>query len=184
MPSDQEIVQAKQLIAKELDSIDTKTLHKDIPAAKKSYLTPALEAELIRKSQNEPIKAIDLERYSKLHTKDSKGTNILDTNRAVVALEYSSYAQENLLLLAEYGRNQWLISNDQLEQRLKRLEEKIQQEKNQIDQINCQRKFKQSEAESTLRYLQDRWRDGLKRVLAVNVACLKLEVERKRMKLA
>jgi pre-mRNA-splicing factor SPF27 len=181
IPNEYEIKLAKQQIEQEAKSVISSELHSNVPPSKKSYLTPTLEHQLSQIARNEPLeRGIDLERYSKLHSKDSKGASVLNIERAIVALEYSHFAQENLSLLAEYGKNQWLISNDQLEHDLKRVEERIQNEKREIDTINWERKSKQSESASTLNYLEDRWKDGLKRVLDVNVANLTLESELKR----
>lgn len=183
VPSDKEIQLAKELIEREADHLNSSKLHSNVVADSKSFLTPMLEKQLSRISQNEPLEhEIDLDKYSKLHTKDSIGSSVLNIERSIVALEYSCIAQENLSLLAEYGKNQWLIGNDQLEQKLKKIEEKIQDEKRQIDSINWERKTKQSESASTFEYLEDRWKDGLKRVLDVNVANLALESELKKIR--
>jgi hypothetical protein len=136
-----------------------------------------MERELLRiETGSTSLKGgIDLSRYTDLQ--DGKS---LKTQQTYVALGYTLSRQENLSLMGEFGKNQWLIGNDQLEKSLKELELELQEQKKAIEVVNNERKRKQLEAQPTLTYLESRWRDGIKGLVDVNLACLKLERDLKR----
>lgn len=174
-PSEDEVVSAKELIEEEFkkSGYSNEQQHPSLfPINEKSYITPLLQEELRTRERGGKIEnGIDLDRYTNLY--DDKGK--LDLNRAFVALAYTKTRLENLTLLGEYGKNQWLIGNDQLEQNLKQLEQDLEEQNKILESIHNERKLKQQEASTTYEYLQTRWKNGLKSVVDVNVECMKLE---------
>lgn len=127
----------------------------------------------VGKSRSRPG-GIDLTRYSDLQNA-AGAPGALNLKHAYVALEYADARAEALTLLGEYGRNQWLIGNDQLEQTLKQVELEVERERARIEAVNAARREQQSGVKTTLEYLESRWREGIRNVVDVNVACLQLE---------
>lgn len=138
-----------------------------------------MEEEIaIRERGGQVEKGIDLDRYTNLY--DDKGD--LDPKKAYVSLAYSRGRLENLNLLSGYGKNQWLIGNDQLQTKLKELEETLEEQNKTLEAINNDRKIRQQESQTTYEYLQTRWKEGLKNVVDVNVECLRLEQQLRQLR--
>lgn len=53
-----------------------------------------------------------------------------DLKRVYVALAYTKIRKENLDIMTLQGKNQWLLSNDEIEQELKELEMDLVAEQN------------------------------------------------------
>lgn len=140
------------------------------PLPTRSLLTAALETEMKEIESGVRTKGIDVSRFQP--TSDN-----CSLEQLYCLLSYSKSRHENLALLSEYGKNQWLIGNDQLEQLLKQLEQNLENINRAIENINSERKTKQVDMETTYKYLDSRWRDGIKNLVDVNVACIKLEQE-------
>ncbi|KAA8900549.1 hypothetical protein TRICI_006195 [Trichomonascus ciferrii] len=173
VPTEEEVVAAKATIDKELETVSRNTPHPALPPLEKtSFLTSVLEEEIaIRERGGQIDRGIDLDRYTNLY--DGKGN--LDPKKAYVSLAYSRGRLENLNLLNEYGKNQWLIGNDELQTTLKELEENLEEQNRTLESINNDRKIRQEESQTMYEYLQTRWKEGLKNVVDVNVECLRLE---------
>lgn len=171
---------AKEAIDSELENVDRKTFHPNLPPLEKtSFLTSVLEEEIaIHERGGQVEKGIDLDRYTNLY--DNKGH--LDPKKAYVSLAYSRSRLENLNLLTEYGKNQWLIGNDQLQTKLKEMEGNLEEQNRTLEAINNDRKLRQKESQTAYEYLQTHWKDGLKNVVDVNVECLKLEQQLRQLR--
>lgn len=178
-PTESEIAAIKALIETELSpDLANNVPHPDaahlFSNKSKHTVSPALDQYIkdVGKSRTRaPGEGIDLTRYSDLQS----GQGALNLKHAYVALEYAESRAESLTLLAEYGRNQWLIGNDQLEQTLKQVELEVERERAAIEAVNGVRRDQQSGVKTTLEYLETRWREGIRNVVDVNVACLQLE---------
>lgn len=174
------MVAAQQLIEQEASkSLASSKLHPNLGELRQSFLTDAVKEQVETLENGGKLeKGIDLSRYANLFDKSGD----LKIKEAYVALGYSELRQEDLSLLAEYGKNQWLIGNDNLSRTLERTEMALQEAQNDIDRINADRKRRQEEMRPTLEYLESRWRTGIRNTIDVNVACLQLQNEIKRLR--
>lgn len=101
---------------------------------------------------------------------------------AYASTEHVSTRLANLTLLAEFGKNAWLVHNSQLEAMLKTIEEELMTVKGECEVVNKERKGMQVAVESELQRLAEKWRTGVGRVLEVEAAAevVRLEVLKKR----
>ncbi|KAF5092249.1 hypothetical protein D0Z03_002959 [Geotrichum reessii] len=142
--------------------------HPDLRKTRPSRLSPELEDYVahISTSRN---KGIDASRYT-LTDSDAE-----DTRKLYLLMFYAQQRRENLELLAQHGKNQWLLGNDQFERDLKVLELALQEDGARVRQLTLDRETQQTDVRMTFEYLENRWRESLKNVVDVNVACLGLE---------
>ncbi|CAN6665274.1 hypothetical protein TRVA0_037S00122 [Trichomonascus vanleenenianus] len=175
--NEEEIVAAKRLIEKEFDRIYTDEAHPAVAKPKKSFLTPALEAEVRRIEDGaEREGGIDLSRYNDVYVDGTNGRR-LNMERAYPLLYYTKSRLDNLDLLAVQGKNEWLMGNDQLENSLKALEELYTARKREVEQVNESRKAAQMNSKPMHDYLNERWKTGIQNVIDVKLECLRLEQE-------
>jgi pre-mRNA-splicing factor SPF27 len=83
----------------------------------------------------------------------------------------------NLELLQKYGANAWRVHNYQLEQDLAAIKKNTEQLRNQILEINRERKQDQTQAAASLQSLENKWSDLISQNLQVEIACAALESE-------
>lgn len=157
-----------QLIEHEVESPTTASLHPDLPAIRPSRLSSELE-DYVANISTQGGSGIDASRYT-LTDKD-----ITDTRKLYLLAFYAQQRRENLELLTQYGKNQWLLGNDQFEQDLKALELALQADGGRVRQLAIERETQQNDVRVTFEYLETKWRESLKNVVDVNVACLGLE---------
>lgn len=157
-----------QLIEQEVETTTTANLHPDLAAIRPSRLSSELEDYISNISVHRGH-GIDPSRYN-LTDKDTA-----DTRKLYLLAFYAQQRCENLELLAQYGKNQWLLGNDQFEQDLKALELVLQADGTRVRQLAIEREAQQTDVRVTFDYLENKWRESLKNVVDVNVACLGLE---------
>lgn len=83
----------------------------------------------------------------------------------------------NLELLQKYGANAWRVHNYQLETDLANIKKNTEYLRNQILQINRERKSDQTQAAASLASLENKWSDLITQNLQVDIACAALENE-------
>lgn len=83
----------------------------------------------------------------------------------------------NLELLSKYGANAWRVHNYQLETYLEYIKNNTERVRNQILNINKERKMEQTQAAETLASLENKWSDLISQNLQVEIACAALEAE-------
>ena len=83
----------------------------------------------------------------------------------------------NLELLSKYGANAWRIHNYQLEKDLENIKKNTEYLRNQILEINRERKNDQTQAAASIASLENKWSDLIAQNLQVNIACAALESE-------
>ncbi|ODQ65817.1 hypothetical protein NADFUDRAFT_51094 [Nadsonia fulvescens var. elongata DSM 6958] len=185
-PTEDEVLTAEAVILSQLiaDSPEYKSvLHHSLSKQTKenqSFLTPALEEEFER-IENGELKmngGIDLSKYSQLEMPDeTSGKKKINLKRAYVALCHTQNRQDNLELLLEYGKNQWLIGNDNLAHTVQVIDQEIDTVTREIDYLNRERKRQQVEKDGGFKYMESRWKESLRNVLDVNIACVQLSGE-------
>lgn len=88
----------------------------------------------------------------------------------------------NLELLQKYGANAWRVHNYQLETDLANIKKNTEYLRNQILEINRERKNDQTQAAATLASLENQWSDLITQNLQVDIACAALENEVEELK--
>jgi len=83
----------------------------------------------------------------------------------------------NLELLQKYGANAWRVHNYQLENDLANIKKNTEYLRNQILEINRERKNDQTQAAASLKSLENKWSDLITQNLQVDIACSALENE-------
>lgn len=186
-PSQTDLSSAKALIAASLPSNHLDTLHERMPPAIESRFSDLVEAEHARLASGAVKEGgIDLSRYE---AQDAPSSNDIAEWRATLQKAYTSseYLQSrltNLSLLETYGKNAWLISNDQLEHILRDVEKDVVERKRVFELLAQERRDKQEASKGELQTLDQSWRTGVGRMLEVEAAAegLRREIlERKRM---
>ncbi|KAG9716228.1 hypothetical protein KCU73_g15699, partial [Aureobasidium melanogenum] len=122
---------------------------------------------------------IDLSRYE---AQDAPATNDVEQWRATLqqayaSSEYLESRQVNLSLLETYGKNAWLISNDQLEAILRTAEREVSQRKIELEEIDKARRDGQTARKGELEALEQQWKIGVGQMLEVEVAAEKLRLD-------
>jgi len=124
-PSEQAIASANALITQELALESTHELHHSIPDLRPSQFSSLVDNEHAFLAQGKPRESgIDLTRYEALDAPEtgSDVSNWRETlQKAYASAEYLRGRETNLALLETYGKNAWLVGNNQLEALLKGL---------------------------------------------------------------
>jgi pre-mRNA-splicing factor SPF27 len=194
-PADSALASARAQIELDIKNsgIDASQIHPSlIPAVSwNPTFSPLIEAEHAR-LQSDPaskINAIDTSRYTDLEappnttpTSDEDRPQLLEQwrsalSRAYVNNEYMRGRLTHLGLLEEFGKNQWLIGNSQLEDILKSLEAELAELRRQQDEVEQQRRVNQERVAGELTTLEETWKTGVGRVLEVEVAVERLKLE-------
>jgi pre-mRNA-splicing factor SPF27 len=180
VPSEQELDSARALIQAELPQDHTTTLHPSIPERTPIKFSELVQAEHDRLSSGaEKEQGIDLSRYE---AQDAPPTNDTEQWRATLqqayaSSEYLESRQVNLSLLETYGKNAWLISNDQLEAILRAAERDVSQRKIELEDIDRSRRDAQAARRGELEALEQQWKIGVGQMIEVEVAAEKLRLE-------
>lgn len=175
---EKERVSINRLIAAELAPEAGNTLHPLIPVEPVSQFSELIEQELERKVAKLPITGgIDLSRYQEPEG-PSDDNDIAAwkqaLQRAYTSTTYLSGRASNLSLLEELGKNAWLIGNSQLENMLLQLETELKEISLVTDNVNKARKSAQEGSRGELLALEETWKQGIGRILEVEVACEEL----------
>ncbi|CAD0112408.1 unnamed protein product [Aureobasidium uvarum] len=179
-PSEQELSSARAAIQAELPQDHKTTLHPSIPERTPIKFSDLVKAEHDRLASGAEKEAgIDLSRYE---AQDAPPTNDTEQWRATLqqayaSSEYLESRQVNLSLLETYGKNAWLISNDQLEAILRAAEREVSQRKIELEDIDKARRDGQNARKGELEALEQQWKIGVGQMIEVEVAAEKLRLE-------
>ncbi|GAB7350047.1 hypothetical protein MBLNU459_g0717t1 [Dothideomycetes sp. NU459] len=169
-----ELDSARALVAAELASDHKTAPHPSLPALPSPAFSDLVTAEHARLAAGAPKPpGIDLSRYE-AQDAPGPGAPLPDwraaLQQAYASSEYLSSRLTNLGLLETYGKNAWLVSNDQLEGVLKDAEREVAALKSEAEELERQRKGRQDGASGELLALEQSWRVGVGRMLEVEVA--------------
>ncbi|KAL1303920.1 hypothetical protein AAFC00_000374 [Neodothiora populina] len=185
-PSQSDIASAKALVTQSLPADYNTTLHERLPQYPDSDFSDLVAAEHARLAAGLPKEGgIDLSRYE---AQDAPVSTDIAEWRAVLQNAYTSseYLQSrltNLGLLETFGKNAWLISNDQLEHILRDAEKEVIARKDELEALNEERRTAQAATRAEMETMEQTWRNGIGRMIDVEVAAegLRREIlERKR----
>lgn len=140
-----------------------------------------MRKELERVSAGHPRDGgIDLSRYEELDqpSEDDDAATWRRTLRtAYVSNTYLAGRHTNLALLEELGKNAWLMGNAQLDQTVKALDQELAFLKEEVDSVNRDRKSAQEASKGELLALESTWKEGIGRLIEVQLATDQLRQE-------
>ncbi|KAL8800398.1 MAG: hypothetical protein Q9182_005200 [Xanthomendoza sp. 2 TL-2023] len=142
--------------------------------------TPLAQTEQTRIANKVPLTAIDTTRYE-LPSTPTTGTATLSTQlkQAYTSSHYLRLRSQHLALLSSYGTNAWLIGNSQLEDILREIEKEVVDARAEVEDVNRGRKKMQEGSRGEMEGLERGWREGVGRVVEVEVAVEGLEGRRR-----
>lgn len=172
-PSAGELAAANALVQTELAAEAQTTIHPNIPTYREPKYSNLVDLEHARLASGEArTTGIDLSRYDAL---DAPAAGDVEAWRATLqkayaSAEYLRSRETNLGLLEAYGKNAWLISNSQLEDLLKGLEREIEATRLEFEQVERERRERQTGVEGEVKGLEAGWREGVGRLIEVLAA--------------
>lgn len=164
---------ARALIASSLSPDADSTIHPSIPDAPTTSFSPGIQSELNRAAAKELLKAIDLNRYeatTETLTPDASALKAAYTNSSYLTLRLQA-----LELLEQFGKNAWLVANDQLESILRDVEKELVETREATTEVNRERKRAQEGSRGLLEGGERAWRDGVGGLVEVQVATGEVE---------
>lgn len=154
--------------------------------------TTAFETELMRNEferiQNRlPMEPLSMKRYELPPPPPSKISELSAWQDAVdnsmAQLEHQAVRAMNLELMLEYGCETWKVYLDVITSMLARAQTQLEKIKREIQDINWQRKDRQTEAGEKLRALETQWVMLVSKNYEIEQVCAKLEEEITKQKL-
>ncbi|KAI8073498.1 Pre-mRNA-splicing factor SPF27 [Gilbertella persicaria] len=138
-----------------------------------------LKQELERVERKQPLDVLDTKRYELQGPEDEQDIEgwKAAVNNTKSQLESQAGSMFNLELLQTYGANAWRVHNYQLEADLALIKSNTEQLRNQILEINRERKNDQTQVAAALKSLENKWSDLISQNLQVEIACAALESE-------
>ena len=138
-----------------------------------THFSPLIEAELERIAAKEPIKAIDLARYEA--NADASVPDASALKAAYVNSSYLTFRLQALELLEQFGKNAWLVANDQLESILREIERELVETREATTELNRERKRAQEGRRGELEGSERAWREGVGSLVEVQLATGEVE---------
>lgn len=172
-PTDAETAAANVLISSSLSPEANLAIHPLIPDIPVISFSPLIQTELDRVAASEPLKAIDLHRYeagAETSNADASALNAAYTNSSYLTLRLQA-----LELLEQFGKNAWLIANDQLESTLREVEKELVETREATMELNRERKRVQEGRRGELEGGERAWREGVGGLVEVQVATGEVE---------
>ena len=165
---------ANALVLKELANGNAGTPHSSLQPLPESNISGLMQKEIDRVASGMPRQGgIDLSRYEAPDEPSSDSNADLwrkTLRNAYISSAYLSGRHMNLALLQELGKNAWLMGNSQLDEILKSLDKELEHLKEETDSVNRERKTMQESSRGEILALQDTWKQGIGRLLEVQLA--------------
>ena len=174
-PSEEALASADALINQELSPEATATaLHHSIPDLRQPQFSSLVDTEHAFLAEGKPRETgIDLTRYEALDAPEA-GSDIAHwratLQKAYASAEYLRGRETNLALLETYGKNAWLVGNNQLEALLKGLETEIEAARIELENVERERRDVQAGVQGEFEGLERGWREGVGRLIEVLAA--------------
>ncbi|GMK56241.1 hypothetical protein CspeluHIS016_0300810 [Cutaneotrichosporon spelunceum] len=154
---------------------DDPRLGRDVDVFPKSESLAALLANYA----DQPIRAIDPSKYAPPVVPEGAGIADLEDAemRGRVGEAHMAVRNENVGVLQTYGPNAWLVRNYQLSSQAKELEGTLAALKEEVTDVNRQRRaYNEAQGEHLAR-LENRWNDLVTSTLQLEMACTAMEGE-------
>ncbi|KLT40982.1 hypothetical protein CC85DRAFT_225337, partial [Cutaneotrichosporon oleaginosum] len=136
-------------------------------------------AKLLANYATEPIRGIDPSRYAPPTVSEGADLSVLEEaeTRGRIGEAHMAVRNENIGVLQTYGPNAWLVRNYQLSSQAKELEGTLAGLKEDVTDVNRQRRaFNETQGEHLAR-LENRWNDLVTSTLQLEMACTAMEGE-------
>ncbi|KAJ6257862.1 Pre-mRNA-splicing factor [Drechslerella dactyloides] len=162
------------LIHAELDPAHSSTPHPSLPSLPPPAFSEFVGAELERIAQGRPFAGgVDPSRYESQAAPSAESSD--EEWRRTLQQAYATSTHlanrvTNLTLLSSFGQNSWLIGNSQMEGVLGHLERELVALKEETEATNRERKRRQVAVQDEMERLERRWKDGVGKVLEIEVA--------------
>ncbi|CAG8493886.1 8325_t:CDS:2, partial [Scutellospora calospora] len=144
-----------------------------------------LATEYQRVQQGKAMVEMDTSRYKLIEPEDKEDEEAwkkaIDNSNA--QLQHQNLRFFNLELLQKFGANAWKLHNFQLEHQLQQLQRLLEEYRQNILELNKQRKSSQVQAGSQIEALENKWTELIGQTLQLEVACASLESEIQQLKL-
>lgn len=98
---------------------------------------------------------------------------------AYISSHYLRHRGQHLELLNQFGKNAWLVGNAQLEGILEGVERELVDVRGKVEDLNRGRKAAQEAGRGEMEGLERGWREGVGRVVEVEVEIGRLEGRRR-----
>ncbi|KAF6037265.1 BCAS2 [Bugula neritina] len=149
------------------------------PPNYKAFETEVMKNEWERMQARLPMETLSMKRCELPQPATGKMTDVQAWLEAVhnseAQLEHQKLRIQNLELLQEYGSTVWKNSNDLLVKLLNTSQQRLQEVRKQIQDINWQRKNEQIEAGTKLKNLEDSWVGLVSKNYEIERVCLEME---------
>ncbi|XP_031639078.1 pre-mRNA-splicing factor SPF27 [Contarinia nasturtii] len=146
-----------------------------------SFESGLMRNEFERIQNRLPMEPLSMKRYELPPPPPSKISELTAWQDAVensmAQLEHQAVRAMNLELLLEYGCETWKVYLDVLTSMLAKAQKQLESIKKEIQDINWQRKDKQTEAGVKLRTLETQWVILVSKNYEIEQACVRLEEE-------
>ncbi|KAL8775045.1 MAG: hypothetical protein Q9209_000524 [Squamulea sp. 1 TL-2023] len=169
---------ATTLINSLLPPSHTTTPHPSLPPLREPNLTPLASSEQSRIARSEPLTAIDLSRYEP-PSPPSSTNHEAKLHQAQTTSTYLRLRHQHLSLSEKHAKNAWLIGNSQLEEMLRGVERELAGCRENVEGVNRDRKGMQENRRGEMEGLERGWREGVGRVVEVEIAVGGMEGERR-----
>lgn len=187
-PSEEALASANALVNEELSPEAATALHHSIPDVRQPQFYSLVDTEHAFLSEGKPRETgIDLSRYEALDAPEA-GSDVANwratLQKAYASAEYLRGRETNLALLETYGKNAWLVGNNQLEALLKGLEVEIEAARIELENVERERRDAQAGVQGEFEGLERGWREGVGRLIEVLAAAEGVRgeiLERRRM---
>ncbi|KAJ1939727.1 hypothetical protein FBU59_004026, partial [Linderina macrospora] len=164
------------LIEEEMGRMSPPLLAKPTSLFKNNEL---LRKEYERVRAGKPLPAFSIERYTLESPEESTDADAwrAAAENAAAQLEHQNIRLVNLELLQQFGANAWKLSNYQKEGMLRNIEMAVERQREEGVNVNKARKYEQTEAGIRLRDVEERWAEGVKKCIDIQVASSELRKE-------
>lgn len=173
-PSDDALAAANALVQQELAPEAATAIHTSIPELREPQFSSLVDTEHALLAKGKPrTTGIDLSRYEALDA-PAAGSDVAlwreTLQKAYASAEYLRGRETNLALLETYGKNAWLVGNNQLEGLLKGLEAEIEAARIELETVERERRETQANVQGEVESLERGWREGVGRLIEVLAA--------------
>ncbi|XP_065197978.1 pre-mRNA-splicing factor SPF27-like [Sycon ciliatum] len=160
-----------------------------LPAAPEAvFLTPVLRAEFERIRKAQPMDILSFKRYELppplAGQKNDMSAWMDSVNNSSAQLQHQSLRIHNLELLETYGVTAWEQHVKSLLKMHEHQQRQLQQLRQQVQEVNWQRKTEQIEAGTEIATLEKEWGSLVAKNYEIDRACLELEVEIQQLRLS
>lgn len=158
----------------------TKNYLEYLPALNMSaFETPLMTNEFERISNRQPMEPLSMKRYELPPPPPGRTTDLLawqeSVENSMAQLEHQAVRAQNLELMLEYGCESWKAHLEIFTALQAKAQLQLQELKKDIQDVNWQRKSKQTQAGERLRALEAQWVGLVSKNYEIEQACVKLE---------